>query len=467
MKTALCLVLFAAPLFAAEPLTDRPAPDKRRFHSEAVEKTIAAVTKDIADPQLGAMFAKCFPNTVDTTVFFSEQKGTPDAYVITGDIDAMWMRDSSAQVNQYIPLAKNDAALATMLKGLIGRQTRCTLLDPYANAFYPDPHRESQWKSDHTDMRPGVHERKYELDSLCYPIRLGYQYWKATGDLSVFGDEWLKAMRLSVDTMRVQQRKTGKGPYSFMRETQWQTDTVPGAGYGNPCKPNGMICSTFRNSDDAATYLFNIPENLLAVTTLRHLGEILDALNREPALAADARALAAEAEAATLKAGVITHPKYGRIYAYECDGFGNVLMMDDAGLPSLIGIPYLGYGSVTDEIYQNTRRFALSADNPYFYRGKAGEGTGSPHLAAHGDFIWPMGLSSRGLTASDPEEIRLCLRLLRDTAAGTGFMHEGFNKEDANDFTRPWFAWANSLFSEFVLKVHQEHPEILRASLAP
>ncbi len=441
-------------------LTTRPPKDQRRFHGDAIEKTIAEVKAGIADKKIGEMFEKCFPNTVDTTVHFSKKNGIPDTYVITGDIDAMWLRDSSAQVNQYIPLAKGDPKLAEMINGLIRRQARCILLDPYANAFYPDPKRESQWKSDHTDMRPGVHERKWELDSLCYPIRLAYQYWKATGDTSAFDDTWLAAMKLAVRTMREQQRKDGRGSYRFTRNTDMQTDTLPGAGWGNPIKPTGMICSAFRNSDDAAVYLFNIPENLFAVTTLRHLGEILDALRKEPALAADARALADEVEAGVKKYGIVDHPKYGQIYAYEVDGFGNVLMMDDAGLPSLLGIAYLGYGSVDDEIYQNSRRFALSADNPYFYQGKAAEGTGSPHLAAHGAFIWPMGISSRGLTSKDPAEIAKCLQTLRDTTAGTGFMHEGFNKDDADDFTRPWFAWSNSLFSELVLKTFQENPKL-------
>lgn len=467
MKKLLLSAALAAPLTVSlfaqtKELTERPAKDQRLFHSEAIEKTITEVKAGIADAQVADMFAKCFPNTVDTTVHFSRKDGVPDTYVITGDIDAMWLRDSSAQVNQYIPLAKNDPALAEMINGLIRRQARCILLDPYANAFYPDPHRESEWKTDHTEMRPGVHERKWELDSLCYPIRLAYQYWKATGDTSAFDDTWLKAMKLAVETMREQQRKEGRGKYSFTRTTAMQTDTLPGAGWGNPWKPTGMICSAFRNSDDAATYLFNIPENLFAVTTLRHLAEILDAIKKEPALAKDSLALADEVEAAVKKFGIVDHPKYGKIYAYEVDGFGNVLMMDDAGLPSIIGIPYLGYGSIDDEVYQNSRRFALSADNPYFYAGKAAEGTGSPHLANKGDFIWPMGISSRGLTSKDPAEIAQCLQMLRDTTAGTGFMHEGFNKDDAEDYTRTWFAWSNSLFSEFVLKVFTDHPELLK-----
>ncbi len=461
-SAAVILGLSPAVSFSQEKLTERPPVSKRKFTSPAVEKTIAEVTKNIKDPRIAEMFAKCFPNTLDTTVFFSMKNGVPDTYVITGDIDAMWLRDSSAQVDPYLPLCKEDPKLARMINGLIRRQAKCILLDPYANAFYPDAKKVSEWKTDLTEMKPGVHERKYELDSLCYPIRLAYQYWKITGDTSAFDDTWLKAMKLAVGTMRVQQRKDDRGPYKFQRTTAVQTDTVPGAGWGNPIKPTGMICSVFRNSDDSATFLFNIPENLFAVASLRRLAEILDAIKKEPALAADSRALADEAEAAVKKYGIVDHPKYGKIYAYEVDGFGNTLLIDDGGSPGLIAIPFLGYGTPDDEVYKNSRRFALSEDNPFFYKGAAGEGLGSPHLAAHGDYIWPMGIATRGVTSSDPEEIKLCLDMIASTNAGTGFMHEGFDKNDAAKFTRDWFAWANTWFGEFVWRVYREKPELLK-----
>lgn len=454
---------FSISVHAAQQKDTRPPAGERNFHSESVEKLIEKVKSGISDPSLAKTFENTFPNTIDTTVHYTEENGVPDTYIITGDIDAMWLRDSSAQVNHYLPLVKIDEKLAKMINGLIRRQTRCILLDPYANAFYHDQDKVGEWASDHTDMKPGVHERKWELDSLSYPIRLAYQYWKVTGDTSAFDRQWLDAMQLAVDTMKVQQRKDGKGPYSFRRTTEWQTDTVPGNGFGNPIKPTGMICSTFRNSDDAAVYLFNIPENLMAVASLRHLAEMLDGMKKDPALAKEARSLADEVEAAVKKHGIVKHPKYGEIYAYEVDGFGNVLLMDDAGLPSLVAVPYLGYGSIDDKVYQNTRKFALSEDNPYFFKGKAAEGTGSPHLAAHGDsMIWPMGISSRALTSNDPKEIALCIKMLNDNTAGTHFMHEGFDKDDGNKFTRPWFAWSNSLFGEMIWKVYREHPEVLK-----
>ena len=446
----------------------RPAPEKRRFRSEAVEAMLAEVAAHLADPQLATLFANCFPNTLDTTVDFTPAErngGVPDTYIITGDIDAMWLRDSSAQVNPYLPLcSRHDLPLAAMIAGLIRRQSRCILLDPYANAFYKDATQVSQWQSDHTQMRPGVHERKWELDSLCYPIRLAYQYWKITGDAAPFDAPWREAMGLAVATMRAQQRKDNPGPYRFQRNTPQQSDTVAGGGWGLPMRPTGMICSVFRNSDDAALYLFNIPANLFAVVSLRQLAELLTATPgggaADPALAADCLALAGEVEAAVRQHGLREHPVHGQIYVYECDGFGNSVFMDDTGLPSLLSLPYLGYGQAGDALYQRTRAFSLSADNPYFYRGGALEGLGSPHTAPK-KLVWPLGISTRGLTASDPEETRRCLHWLKSTTAGTAFMHEGINPDDPADFTRPWFAWSNSLFAELVLKLYREHPQLL------
>ena len=236
------------------------------------------------------MFANCFPNTLDTTVHVGA--GDFATYVITGDIDAMWLRDSAAQVHPYVPLCPQDASLSSMVAGLIRFHAECIRRDPYANAFYNDAARVSEWQDDETEMRPGVHERKWELNSLCYPIRLCWHYWKATGSVAPFDAAWREAMRTAVTTMRTQQRKDGPGPYCFRRKTPYPQDTAPGNGFGNPWRPTGMICSTFRNSNDATTYLFNIPENLFAVVALRQLAEISEATRDEPDFTAECRALA-------------------------------------------------------------------------------------------------------------------------------------------------------------------------------
>ncbi|MBC6990817.1 glycoside hydrolase family 125 protein [Hymenobacter sp. BT491] len=459
---SLILGLPAVKSMAKENFTSRrPAPPDRNFTSEAVESTIRRVRKDIKNEEIAWLFENCFPNTLDTTVRTGTRAGKPDTFVITGDIDAMWLRDSSAQVWPYLPLAKQDKKLRTLLQGVIHRQAACILLDPYANAFYADATKVSEWKDDETTMKPGVHERKWEVDSLCYPIRLAYGYWKATGDTSPFDSEWQSAMQLVLQTFREQQRKTDRGPYKFGRRTSWQTDTLAGGGYGNPVRPVGLICSMFRPSDDATQYAFLIPSNLFAAVSLRQLAELFGQLKEAPAFAADCVALAQEVENAARQHAQTEHLRYGRVYAYEADGFGNQSFMDDANVPSLLALPYLGAVAASDPVYQATRRLVLSPDNPYFYRGKAAEGVGGPHVGA--GQIWPLGIIMRALTSQDAAEIQQCLTWLRTTHAGTGFMHESFDQDNPSKFSRKWFAWANTLFGELILKVHANQPHLLQA----
>ena len=429
---------------------------KRKFKSVAVEKTIQRVQSTIGNQELAWMFGNCFPNTLDTTVDFQMVNGGPDTYVITGDIDAMWLRDSSAQVWPYLPLMKDDSALQQMIAGVINRQTRCILLDPYANAFYKDETKISPWQTDLTDMKPGIHERKWEVDSLCYPIRLAHGYWKATGDTAPFDDAWRKAVLLILKTFREQQRKDDKGPYHFQRRTEVQTDTLSGKGYGNPARPVGMIFSMFRPSDDATIFPFLVSSNFFAVVSLRQAAEMLEQIHHDPESAIQCRALADEVEAALRQYAVIHHRDFGQIYAYEVDGLGSRLCMDDANVPSLLALPYLGAVKSDDPLYASTRRFTLSASNPYYFKGAAAEGLGGPHSGAN--MIWPLGLIVQALTSSDEQEIRSCLDALQKTHAGTGFIHESFNKDDSRKFTRPWFAWANTIFGELILKTCREHP---------
>ncbi|MFA6129068.1 MAG: glycoside hydrolase family 125 protein [Bacteroidales bacterium] len=436
----------------------RPLLKDRKFVSEAVESAIRDIRASIGDPEMGWLFENCFPNTLDTTVTFTEQEGMPDTFVITGDIHAMWLRDSSAQVWPYLPLAARDAKLKKLLAGVIHRQNKCILIDPYANAFNDGP-ADSPWKTDLTNMKPELHERKWEVDSLCYPIRLAHGYWKATGDDSVFDARWENAMGLVLQTFRIQQRKKDRGPYKFQRVTGWQTDTVAGGGYGNPIVPVGMICSIFRPSDDATIYPFLVPSNLFAVTSLRQLAEILEKVKANRWMAKECTDLADEVEQAISAYAVSEHLNFGKMFAFEVDGYGNSLYMDDANVPSLLSIPYLTDMDPNDVVYRNTRKFLTSTSNPYYYKGIAGEGQGGPHSGA--DMIWPLGITMRALTSRDPEEIRFCLKTLKSTHAATGFMHESFHKDDASKFTRKWFAWANTLFGELILKVYTEHPNLL------
>jgi len=442
-------------------ISNRPPLAQRKFTSKAVEAMIEKVKKDLPNKELGWLFENCFPNTLDTTVDFEIIDGKPDTYVITGDIDAMWLRDSTAQVWPYIPLTKNDPELKQLIKGVINRQMKCILLDPYANAFYKDFNKVSEWKDDITKMKPGIHERKWEIDSLCYPVRLSYGYWKQTGDTSVFDSNWKEAMKLIIQTFTEQQRKNNNGPYSFQRTTAWATDGVPLSGYGYPVKPCGLIVSTFRPSDDCTLLPFLIPSNLFAIEILGQMAELLSlyAVN-ETALSAKAKALQQEVKKAVNEHGIIQHPKFGRIIAFEVNGYGSFHMMDDANVPSLLSLPYLGAIKATDPLYQNTRKVVLSENNPFFYKGKAGEGVGGPHTGA--DTIWPMSIILRAITSIDNKEINHCVKNLIATHAGTGFMHESFHKDDATKFTRKWFAWANTLFGELIMKLHGEKPGLLK-----
>ena len=432
---------------------------KRKFKSTAVERTIERVQSSIGNKELAWMFGNCFPNTLDTTVDFEVIHGRPDTYVITGDIDAMWLRDSSAQVWPYLPLMQDDPQLQQLIAGVINRQTRSILKDPYANAFYKDENKVSEWKSDFTDMKPGVHERKWEVDSLCYPIRLAYGYWKASKDITPLDAAWRDAISKIVQTFREQQRKDGQGPYHFMRRTEIQTDTVAGRGYGNPGNPVGLICSMFRPSDDATVFPYLVPANFFAIVSLRQAAEMLEQIHHDTVLAGQCRALADEVEQALNTYAVVHHAQLGQVYAYEVDAFGNYYCIDDGNVPSLLSLPYLGAVKSGDKIYQSTRHLVLSAANPYYCHGKAADGPGGPHVGM--DMIWPLGLIVQGLTSTDDQEIRQCLTTLQKTHAGTGFMHEAFHKDDPNKFTRSWFAWANTIFGELVLKTFNQNPDLL------
>ena len=431
-------------------ICQRPKEKDRLFKSDAVEKKIKEIKSMLKNPYLAWMFENCFPNTLDTTVHFRKMNGKPDTFVYTGDIHAMWLRDSGAQVWPYVQLANNDPKLKEMLEGVIRRQFLCINIDPYANAFNDGPVG-GHWQSDLTDMKMELHERKWEIDSLCYPIRLAYHYWQVTGDASIFDEVWLEAIGNVLKTFKEQQRKDGVGPYNFQRRTERALDTLNNNGNGAPVKPVGLIVSSFRPSDDATTLQFLVPSNFFAVTSLRKASEILEKVNKNEAMASECKALADEVETALKKYATYNHPEFGTIYAFEVDGFGNHLLMDDANVPSLLAMAYLGDVDINDPIYQNTRRFVWSDSNPYFFKGKAGEGIGGPHVAY--DMVWPMSIMMKAFTSQNDQEIKDCVQMLMNTDAGTGFMHESFHKDDPKNFTRAWFAWQNTLFGELIIKL--------------
>jgi len=353
----------------------RPPVADRKFTSPAVEDAIAALQRQIGDPALRVLVENCLPNTLDTTVYPGVFDKLPDTYVVTGDIDAMWLRDSSAQVWPYLRLALKDARLRILLEGVIRRQARMIHLDPYANAFTretTDP--PLSWaEGDHTEHRAGVAERKWEIDSLCFPVRLAYGYWQATGDAGPFDAQWRAAADAILRTFTEQQRKQLPGPYSFQRKAESPYDTQGLSGFGNPAQPNGMIFSMFRPSDDACIFPLLVPANLFAAKALGQLAELAAHAAQDAALAARASALSDEVAQATAQHGRVKHPHLGEIWAYEVDGYGGRLLMDDANAPGLVTLAYLGICPTSDAVYQRTRKFALSDANPYFFRGTAAE----------------------------------------------------------------------------------------------
>ena len=442
-------------------VSKRPEPSKRNFTSKAVEEMVAQIKPAIKNPKLAWMFENCYPNTLDTTVAFDMKNGLPDTFVITGDIGSMWLRDSSAQVFPYLSLATRDSQLSLLIEGVIRRQTYCIGLDPYANSFNKGA-TGSGWDKDHTKMIPELHERKWEIDSLCYPIRLAYHYWKTTGNTMMFDAAWKSSMKLVYQTFVEQQRKKGTmdTPYTFTRDTDTPSDTLLNNGYGSPINPVGLICSSFRPSDDSTLFSFLIPSNLFAIESLIQLAEISNKVTGDRTFALQCSALANEVFHAVNQYGIVTHPKYGTVYAYEVDGFGGQVFMDDANVPNLLSLPYLcSFIKLTDPIYKNTRQLVLSSNNPYYFEGKVAAGVGGPHVGI--DWIWPMSLIMQAITSTNEQDINNCLKTLIHTDADTGFMHESFHKDDPTKFTRKWFAWANTLFGELIIKIANEHKTLL------
>ena len=467
----------------------RPAPSERKFNSSAINALIADYTSRMLDADLATLFENCLPCTLDTTVgYFRARNATapPDAYVITGDINAQWLRDSTNQVLPYIQYAAEDGALKDLVCGLVRRQSRDIVHDPYANSFNFDTA-----GADHQDdrrrprMTPHVFEGKYELDSLAAALKLAWHYHNATQDATCLTEDntWLDAVTAILATMTVQQETTlppSAAPYYFQRTTDAPTDSLMLGGVGNLGRYTGMVKSAFRPSDDSSLMPFFVPANAMAVVELRHTAELLTQLQRAQGgvteeqratmveLAANATQLADTIDAGIRKYGVITPPQWLRdelsapahsIYAYEVDGYGGQNIMDDANIPSLLALPYLGYTSRTDPLYAATRAVLLSPNNPYFFNGTAGSGIGGPHIGI--DYIWPMSLIARALTSTSDDEINYCLQTLKTSSAGTGWLHESFHKNSADDYTRPWFAWVNGLYGQLIMQLATERPHLI------
>lgn len=399
-------------------------------------------------PKIVTMFEHCYQDTLETTVRLHDD-GT--AFMLTGDIPAMWLRDSTNQLRPYLLVAAENERVAAYVEGVMKKQFLCILRDPYANAFNEEENGAGH-QTDITDMGPDIWERKYEIDSLCYPLQLAYLYWKNTGRTGQFDELYLKVCKTIVALWKTEQYHVEKSPYRFIRKNCPESDTLPGDGLGNPVSYTGMTWSGFRPSDDRCVYGYLVPSNMFAVVVLDYMKEILEAFYpAEAAFAAEAACLRQQIQQGIEDFGTMETEKYGKVYVYEVDGNGNRHIMDDANVPSLLSIPYFHYCVPTDPVYQNTRKMMLSEANPYYYEGAAAKGIGSPHTPE--DYIWHIGLSIQGMTSTDTAEKEQILDYFERTDAGTNLVHEGFHKDDPMQYTREWFSWSNAMFVEFVLSV--------------
>jgi len=501
----------------------RPPPECRTFNLPSLESLIARMKTVIKDPDLFRLFENSYPNTLDTMIKWrgyavtrdeasGEEKETDEelTYVITGDIDAMWLRDSASQIYSYLPLLeKSDSpsSLASLWRGLVNAHARYIIISPYCHSFQPPP--ESGIPPTHNGAYSQNHpmpaynpqlvfDCKWELDSLASFLQVSAAYHQRTGDAAFFGKHnWVDAVEAAVDAAGAMRLGTyaddGKVQASAWTFTGWTnrgSETLTNDGLGNPSRANGMVRTAFRPSDDACIYQFLTPANMMFAKYLEeasHVMEQLKAANPKAAnLTKAMRALAAGIREGVDRDAVVPHRDFGDIFAYEVDGFGGANLMDDANIPSLLAMPLFNYsgnagaapagkggkGGKRDyaEIYQNTRRFVLSPANPYYSKGPALAAVGGPHLGPGKG--WPMAAVVAAMTAFDPVAgvgdvegaVEEQLRMVLDSTAGSGVMHESVNAWDEHDWTRAWFGWANGLFGELILRM--EKHEAGRALLA-
>jgi meiotically up-regulated gene 157 (Mug157) protein len=436
------------------------------FRSKAIDDYITEIKPKFQNKQLADIFHNCFINTLETTIEATED----DTFVITGDIEAMWLRDSVFQTLPYIQFANKDEKIKKMFLNLIKRHTKSILIDPYANAFNKDEFI-SPWQTDETykivngkrihAMNPKIWERKYELDSIISTLYLADRYYKMTNDSSFVNSEWIKGIYTILNVAEQQSLSTDEedekgGPqYFFQRSAKESFDSLH-HGRGNPTGSCGLIKSAFRGSDDATLFQYNIPENAFASATFLKLSELI--LKHDESLSKKLAELGKNLRENIFKHGVFEEngKKY---FAYEIDCYGNHYFMDDPNYPSLTSLPFFGFIDKDNEIYKYTRSKILSKANPYYFKGKIGDGLGSPH--SQRQYIWPLFTIMRVLTTDDKNEIINGINLLLETAKSTGFMHESVNVNNVEEFTRPWFAWANSFFGYMINNIIERHPELI------
>ncbi|KAI4272182.1 MAG: hypothetical protein LQ337_005465 [Flavoplaca oasis] len=451
----------------------RPVERCRKFPSPALEKTITRLRDKIADPDLFRLFENSYPNTLDTAVlwtgFAARDASAPDssdafdedlAFVITGDINAMWLRDSANQILSYLPLlepSESPKTIAALFRGIINLQSRYIKISPYCHAFQPPPESNIALGTNHAYFlnkvnppydRSKTFDCKWELDSLASFLQISSEYHKSTGDMRPFiRYSWVETVKVILDAVEAMRHATytpdghiAPSGYTMTGQTNRATETTSNDGLGNPVKWTGMIRSTFRPSDDATIHQFLIPSNMMFARCLEAASAIMAKINSEEAknLTDRMRTMAGEIRAGIAKYGVVHHPQFGSIFAFEVDGYGSHNFMDDANLPSLLSATMMGFVSPHDEVYLNTRLFALSEENPYWAKGPVLNAIGGPHLGPGRG--WPLASIVRILTSLDGtgEEAKAEMMAILNTTDGLGLIHESITSHNVKDWTRPW-----------------------------
>ncbi|CAI7648642.1 unnamed protein product [Penicillium pancosmium] len=469
----------------------RPAEACRTFSSPSVEKVIDDMTSRLVDKDLAQLFRNAFPNTLDTTIKWhtngsssatSKRRVRRDGadwsgvqtFIVTGDINAEWLRDSTNQLTNYQKLASDDKSLYTLILGAINTQAEFVIQSPYCNAFQPPsisgvkPENSTQQDTVHpTYSKNFVFECKYELDSLAHFLLLGTEFHENTGSTEFLTDRWFMALKTVLRVIDEQSKPTFNSKnqfvsnqYTFQRETNIGTETLNLQGVGNPLNEGtGLIRSAFRPSDDATILGYFIPPNAMMSVQLQKISKIVKKAGGHDDLADELEQRGNKLAEAVKEHGIVSHGKYGDVYAFEVDGYGSRILMDDANIPSLLSLPYLGFVDKSDKVYQNTRKMITDkAGNPYYLEGPAFHGIGGPHIGLEN--AWPMSLLMQAQTSDNDTEIMESINLVRDSSL-LGLVHESINVTNIKTYTRPWFSWANSVFAQTLLKVAAERPHLI------
>jgi len=381
--------------------------------------------------------------------FFAEilqTSGDSTLFVRTGDIPAMWIRDSTRQAMPLLS-ASRDLETYNLLAAISRQQCFYICIDPYANAFNPTPSQKEEGK-EFANQSSWVFERKYELDSLGAFLDLALQLATTSGKHEHLQGQFAEAVEKIIHVIGSEQNHDFNS-YRLMRPGNPPHDFLSHDGRGAPTGYTGMSWSAFRPSDDACLYGYNIPSNAYISVVLRQLSELPESAFPFHALKARARILSDEIRTGIDSFGV-AEVDGENIWAYEVDGLGNQILMDDANVPSLLSLPLLGWCNADDSLYQATRKFILSVKNPYFYQGKVAQGIGSIHTPPHR--VWPIALAIEAMTSGSELEMQKTLHILENTDAGTGDMHESFDVDDPTKFSREWFSWADMTYLLLLMK---------------